>query len=148
MSGHNSDNSAVPNLTPLLDVVLQLLMFFMMCVNFVAGQASAAVILPAAETARPLPKPDAASVLFLNIDSGGSLIQPDGTVLTTMGQVRFYLNQEFTDANRVEKGKGAKILIVIRADEGTDYGKIYDIMTTCKQIGFQKIQLRARQKAK
>ena len=33
-------SNAEPNLTPLLDVVLQLLMFFMMCVNFVTEQVN------------------------------------------------------------------------------------------------------------
>ena len=36
--GGADDNSADPNLTPLLDLVLQLLMFFIINVNFVAEQ--------------------------------------------------------------------------------------------------------------
>jgi biopolymer transport protein ExbD len=42
MSHGSSGEGAVsePNLTPLLDVVLQLLMFFMMCVNFVNEQVN------------------------------------------------------------------------------------------------------------
>ena len=36
-------SKADPNLTPLLDVVFQLLMFFIMCVNFVAEQVTVLV---------------------------------------------------------------------------------------------------------
>ena len=43
---------AEPNLTPLLDVVLQLLMFFMMCVNFVNEQVKEDVKLPESASAR------------------------------------------------------------------------------------------------
>jgi biopolymer transport protein ExbD len=47
------DSKAEPNLTPLLDVVLQLLMFFMMCVNFVTEQVNSDIALPDAQSARP-----------------------------------------------------------------------------------------------
>ncbi|MFN6050729.1 MAG: ExbD/TolR family protein, partial [Planctomycetia bacterium] len=44
--GSSDGGNMEPNLTPLLDVVLQLLMFFMMCVNFVTNQVSEDIILP------------------------------------------------------------------------------------------------------
>src|SRR5438270_9862169 len=55
-----------PNLTPLLDMVLQLLMFFMMCVNFVTEQVSEDVKLPVSQSARPMDKTES-DVLFLNL---------------------------------------------------------------------------------
>src|SRR5689334_24068400 len=57
---------AEPNLTPLLDVVLQLLMFFMMCVNFVTEQVNEDVKLPESQSAAPMDKADV-DVLFLNV---------------------------------------------------------------------------------
>src|SRR6516165_3668928 len=54
-----------PNLTPLLDVVLQLLMFFMMCVNFVTEQVNKDIKLPVSESAKAVDKADA-DALFLN----------------------------------------------------------------------------------
>src|SRR3954462_9717577 len=59
-------SSAEPNLTPLLDLVLQLLMFFMMCVNFVNEQVSEDVKLPVSQSARPMDKTES-DVLFLNL---------------------------------------------------------------------------------
>src|SRR3954452_13170547 len=59
-------SSAEPNLTPLLDVVLQLLMFFMMCVNFVTEQVSEDIKLPDSQSARPMDKSET-DVLFLNL---------------------------------------------------------------------------------
>src|SRR5947209_9829151 len=59
-------SSAEPNLTPLLDVVLQLLMFFMMCVNFVTEQVNEDVKLPESQSAMPMDKADV-DVLFINL---------------------------------------------------------------------------------
>src|SRR5581483_8907267 len=65
--GPSSEGSvAEPNLTPLLDVVLQLLMFFMMCVNFVTEQVNEDVKLPKSQSAVPMDKADT-DVLFVNI---------------------------------------------------------------------------------
>ena len=55
-----------PNLTPLLDVVLQLLMFFMMCVNFVNEQVNEDIRLPKSQAVKPMDKADT-DVLFINL---------------------------------------------------------------------------------
>src|SRR5262249_12085730 len=57
---------ADPNLTPLLDVVLQLLMFFMMCVNFVNEQVNEDIRLPKSQSVKPMDKADT-DVLFINL---------------------------------------------------------------------------------
>src|SRR5947209_19097482 len=65
--GGSSDGGTMePNLTPLLDVVLQLLMFFMMCVNFVTEQVSGDIKLPVSQSARPMDKTET-DVLFINV---------------------------------------------------------------------------------
>ena len=43
-----------PDLTPMLDVVMQLLMYFILCVNFVNEEVSSDISLPDGQTARPL----------------------------------------------------------------------------------------------
>jgi biopolymer transport protein ExbD len=56
--GGGDSGVAEPNLTPLLDLVLQLLMFFIMCVNFVADQVSPDVKLSVSDSALPMEKSD------------------------------------------------------------------------------------------
>ena len=46
--------AAEPNLTPLLDLVLQLVMFFMIVSNFIMEQTNEAVRLPIAVSAKPI----------------------------------------------------------------------------------------------
>src|ERR1700740_3348899 len=58
-----------PDLTPLLDLVMQLLMFFIVNVNFVKEQVSQDVKLPTSTSARPISKGDTGAI-FINQKSG------------------------------------------------------------------------------
>src|ERR1700712_1050711 len=67
---------AEPNLTPLLDVVFQLITFFMLVINFTNENYDSRIKLPVAGSARPLDDPAKAQEdrLVLNIDSKGQLL--------------------------------------------------------------------------
>ena len=49
--GADGEISAEPNLTPLLDLVLQLIFFFMLCANFVQEDLNEDIQLPTASQA-------------------------------------------------------------------------------------------------
>src|SRR5262245_19532317 len=93
MAASTSADSMELNLTPLLDVVMQLIMFFMMCVNFVSDQVSQNVMLPTSLSAQEImPKTDV-DVLVINIEvkrqvkydaAGNPLRMPDGKIVREM----------------------------------------------------------------
>lgn len=143
-------SKAEPNLTPLLDVVLQLLMFFMMCVNFVSEQVNQSIVLPVSQSARPMDKSEV-SVLFLNVDRAGNLIVPGHDSLDSRERISYYLRQQYADAERSDRlsgGKGeVKTAIVIRADQNATYKQVYEVLQICKQVGYSRLHLRARSKA-
>jgi biopolymer transport protein ExbD len=56
------------NLTPLLDVVLQLIMFFMMCINFVSEQVNQNVLLPTSTSAQELMAKTDVDVIVINVE--------------------------------------------------------------------------------
>src|SRR5438034_11288259 len=98
--GGSSEGITEPNLTPLLDVVLQLLMFFMMCVNFVSEQVNENIKLPVAQSARPMDKAEN-DVLFLNLNKLGQLeVIGQAKPLTSQGQWNDYLRRQYADAER------------------------------------------------
>src|SRR5215813_6462911 len=74
---------AEPNLTPLLDVVFQLITFFMLVINFSQENFDSRIRLPVAGSARP--QDDLSKLaeerLVLNVDNQGHLIW-NGQVLT------------------------------------------------------------------
>lgn len=143
-----SEIRAEPNLVPLLDLVFQLIMFFMVCVNFVSQQVNEAIKLPVAQSARPMDKTDL-DVLFLNVDQNGKLIVPGREQpLATLPQMRVYLRQVYADAKHAAQERGdkngqVKTAVVIRADKRTTYLKIFELLQLCKDVGYQKLQLRA-----
>jgi biopolymer transport protein ExbD len=139
---------ADPNLVPLLDLVFQLIMFFMICVNFVSEQVNEDIKLPVAQSARVMDKGEV-DVLFLNVDQHGKVMVPGRQKpLITTGEKTFYLSQQHADTLRSMKDKGdksgqVKTSIIIRADLGANYGDIFELMHLCRAAGYQKVQLRA-----
>jgi biopolymer transport protein ExbD len=139
---------ADPNLVPLLDLVFQLIMFFMICVNFVSEQVNEDIKLPVAQSARPMDKGEI-DVLFLNMDKYGNVMVPGRKdPLITTGVKQFYLNQQHADTVNIQREKGDRsgrvnTVVIIRADQGSNYGQIFELLHLCKQAGYHKLQLRA-----
>lgn len=139
---------AEPNLVPLLDLVFQLIMFFMICVNFVSAQVNEDIKLPTSQSARPMDKGEV-DVLFLNLDAAGNVWVPGLTKpLTNLGAVQFYLRQQYRDAQRLAEEKGDKsgrvnTTVIVRADRESTYKDVFLVMKSCRDIGFRKLQQRA-----
>lgn len=141
---------AEPNLTPMLDLVLQLVMFFMLVANFAMEQVSADVSLPSAQSAVPPDKTD--EPLFLNVLPEGNVkVTGKEELLDTEDRIKFYLLQEASDIKKKNKERGLSedlnTIIVIRADRSADYKSVYKLLQLCKTVGFRKLQLRATIKA-
>jgi len=142
------DIKAEPNLIPLLDLVFQLIMFFMICVNFVSAQVNEEIKLPIAQSARAMDKAEF-EVLVLNMEASGKLLvvgQPEP--LDTVGKKKYFLKQYFADAKRAAEESGdkkgqVKTTIIIRADRNAIYEEVFELMALCKEAGFKKLQLRA-----
>src|SRR5947209_9032894 len=136
-----SEIKAEPNLTPLLDVVLQLIMFFMVGVSFVNDQVNENIQLPSAQSARPLDKGET-DVLFLNLNKDGQMeVVGQEEPLRNDAQIGSYLKQEFADRKaRDEKGK-VNTMVILRADERVEYKTVYKVLRKCKDAGFTKLQL-------
>ena len=136
----SAEVKAEPNLVPLLDLVFQLIMFFMICVNFVSAQLNEEIKLPIAQSARPMDKTEV-DVLFLNVDQSGKLMVPGREQpLVTLPQMRVYLRQFYADAKRAAEERGdksgrVKTAVVIRADKRVTYAKVYELLQLCKLVG-------------
>jgi biopolymer transport protein ExbD len=165
----SSGIKAEPNLTPLLDVVLQLIMFFMMCVNFVrTDQINETVVLPASQSAVPMDK-SLTQVVFLNMDKRGKLlvkgeyIDPADKVrpgagtgerekvkVDTQARIKAYLLREKESAERLAGGDparaGDKILVVLRAHKLAKYKDVFTVLQLCTEAGYRKWQLRVLKK--
>src|SRR5579859_3365161 len=115
-----------PNLTPLLDMVLQLIMFFMICVSFVGRESDFELRLPVMQHACP---PDPVSDrLVLNVDRNGILhlsnhealpLQRDSDILSVLNA--------WTNSGEYANKRTTR-LVVIRADARADYRMVHHLM--------------------
>jgi biopolymer transport protein ExbD len=134
----SAHHASEPNLTPLLDMVLQLIMFFMICVSFVGHESDFDIRLPVMQHACP-PEPSDGR-LILNVDRAGILhvsnhgpLESDSAILSLLNG--WAKTEEHPD-------KRATRLVVIRADARADYRMVHHVMTLCKKAGFSRFQLR------
>jgi biopolymer transport protein ExbD len=144
--GPGGGENLEPNLTPLLDVVLQLIMFFMITVNFVrVDQLNEDIKLPVIQAAVPLDQ-SAEDLVFLNLDRDGRLAGTDAKGLDTPAKLKAHLQRERDALERTyhETGKTGepKIVVVLRADKDTRYVDVYETLQACTTAGYRRWQLR------
>lgn len=152
MSASTSADKAEPNLTPLLDVVFQLITFFMLVINFSSENYDARVRLPVAGSARPVEDGEKAAMedrLVLNVDRQGHLLM-SGQVLTTTRALQEIKHQaDLVKLNvkaaglKPDPSGGLPTTIVLRADKDTPFSSLYSLITACQANGFRKFALKA-----
>jgi len=156
--GGGSDSAADPDLTPLLDLVLQLLMFFIINVNFIGAQANPDIKLPRSVSARPMDKPADADIYlnqksrteaFFNrlspadqerLRNADSIIMVPGKPPMSMLEVRAWLKDQ---RDKVDPETADRIVVHFRPDGDLDVGELLHLMTACKLVGFKNIKMHA-----
>ena len=114
---------AALSLTPLIDVVFLLLIFFLVATRFEQEDRELDVVLPSASEAKPMTVQP--QELFVNIDQDGQVFV-GGKVLDEQELLR--LLQE-TAVNKVGQS------VIIRADERVPFSFVATVMNLCNQAG-------------
>ena len=113
------------DLTPMVDVVFNLLIFFALSLNFVASSGGINVNLPEASSAKPIKTEN----ITINLTKGGKL----------------YYNKEVATKEQIKKNlkavKDKSSLIIIRADNEVEHGKVVEAMDLAKVEGFTKLAI-------
>jgi biopolymer transport protein ExbD len=120
------------NLTPLVDVVLLLLMFFMVTTQF-AALPGLKMLLPPVDAASKV-RIQASERLELSVTAEGDIFfenQP-----TTLSGLSGLLNR--TGA------AGDEVVVVVSADQTVVYGRIVRVMDTLRLAGFNRVVLSGR----
>ncbi len=145
---HGSTDKCEPNMTPLLDLVLQLVMFFMISANFVMEQTNIEVKLPEAVAANALDGgPEV--IIFLNVNAKGQVVLPrvdqegEKSTLDNPAQVEGYMKRRAKAENIRTGREKPETTLVLRIDRGTPFDKSYPIMKACRTAGYTNVQLRA-----
>ncbi|HEV8002314.1 MAG TPA: biopolymer transporter ExbD [Planctomycetaceae bacterium] len=139
-------SAAQPNLTPLLDMVFQLITFFMLVINFKDAALDQSLQLPVLGSARPLDTKGQEDLLVLNIDAEGRL-----KVYGVSRDVQPYIADEARQEEARLKSKGTPLkageelptMVVIRADRTTPFKLLNEIIKTCQKHNYRRFALKA-----
>lgn len=140
----NETNIQEGDSTPMIDMVFQLIAFFMVMVNFTKADQDSRIVLPKSELAKP---PDAPQENLMTVNLG-----EDGA-LYMAGQPYTFdsLNQalQIERENVVRLGENPKdVTVVIRAHKRAKTGDVQRVIEECQKpnVGFEKFTLRAEEK--
>jgi biopolymer transport protein ExbD len=123
----------------MLDVVMQILLYFIMCARLINEQANAEVLLPVSQAARPMVQGEG-EVVFVTVNAEGKILLTLGEPPMDLANARRELDKLASDYRKDGQVQAA---VVIRAHRDAGYADIYRIMQTCKDKGFRRFKLRA-----
>lgn len=147
------DGQLTLNLTPLLDVVLQLITFFMMLIHFGSRLEGEDFLVKLPVTPAALPGSD------LALDRLTVAIDERGRLLTESGKAREGEAAESWWAEQAESRRGGRetlggpvdelpTVVIVRADRRASYGSVRRALTSAQGRGFAHfslVVLRSRQ---
>lgn len=117
------------NITPLIDVVFLLLIFFMVSTSFIR-QSEISLTLPQASEEQPARDVD---VIDISVDrSGRFYVNGQALVNAQIGTIK----QAISEAAGKLSGEPA---IVINSDAGADVQAVVTVMDAARQLGFLRI---------
>ena len=122
------------DIAPLIDVVFQLLVFFMLTSSFVVN-SGIQVNLPKAVTSELISKSEEKVVVVNSEDS-------------IFYENRIVSLNELKDALKEGLAKHKKMSVIIKADRLSSLGRIIEVWDICRQIGIEKVNIAARQEKK
>ena len=130
------------DMTPMIDMVFQLIAFFMVVVNFSEVDQNELIRLPSSELAIPPDSPVPSPITIQVTERGGAILGADEVAVAALAPL---LTVERQVLERIP-GKSAKdATIIIRADGGTHIGVVQEVIKVCQETGFEKFSLRAKQ---
>lgn len=148
----HSSETAEPNLTPMLDMVFQLVTFFMLVINFQSAALDMSLKLPVVGSARPIDTQGREDLLVLNVDLQGKIVvygagkDPDAYLEK---EAQFAIKKlAIHEGKKYKPGDELPILVVVRADQKTPFDLLNRVLTDCQKYGFRKFALQAMQKGK
>ena len=143
MSAHTSE-AAEPNYTPILDMVFQLITFFMLVINFKGASLDQSLQLPVMGSARPLEWKGEHEPLVLNVNLEGQVKVYDKAV-----PVEKYVASEAKELKDKLRASGQKVEgdlpvpVILRADKGVRFHLMNHVIKVCQEHGYRQFSLSA-----
>ncbi len=137
---HGSEMNLEPNLTPLLDLVFQLITFFMLVINFKGASLDLSLKLPVLGSARPIEWKKGTEPIVINLRSDGTA-QVYGEPIDPAEFFAAMARQVSTAKNPDKEAESRPV--ILRADERVPFSRINELMTLSREHGFENFALSA-----
>ena len=128
-NGKRAGFAAAVDLTPIVDTVFNLLIFFALSLNFAATSGGINVRLPKAATAEPVK----AEQLTISLTKDDKLYLNDKTI--SLDEL----------SKTLEKNQDKESLVIIRADNAVPHGRVVEVMDMAKTHGFSRLAIGVEQ---
>ena len=128
------------DMTPMIDVVFQLITFFVFTLNYSTAVQDDRVQLPMSQLAKPAEGPSVEPIT-LQLMSDGRVIYAGEPV--SLQEIGGYLENEKRVMIASNKEPNSATVIV-RADGRSKTGDVQDLIKACQEKGFEKFVLRAQ----
>ena len=127
-SGKKNRAVATLEVTPLVDVVFLLLIFFLLTATYVKNP-NIDIDLPKASSQELFPKNKDVTIA----------VKKDGTVKVdrdtlSMKELETYLKKQL-------KKSGKDAVVIVKADKGARHGKVVSIMDMAKRVGYSRLAI-------
>lgn len=131
------------NVTPLIDIVMCLIIFFMICGKLAKDEAEGNIAVPVAKLGQELPDQRDRLVINLVPAAGGNM---DGAApeLKIRGNVVTY--DKLTEFLRNEIKGNHDIKILVRADEKLKYQFIAPVLVSCAESNIKSVHFSTKQR--
>ena len=134
------------NVTPLIDVIMCLIIFFMCCTTLVKSEANDQVQIPRAKLGQEMP--EQRGRLMINLlprkAADGSVNAGDEPDVIIRGQP--VAMQDLTAYLRKEKQESPDLKVILRADEALTYQWISPVLISCVQANITSVNFSTRDK--
>jgi biopolymer transport protein ExbD len=128
-NGKKAGFAAAVDLTPIVDTVFNLLIFFALSLNFAATSGGINVRLPKAATAEPVK----AEQLTISLTKDDKLYLNDKTI--SLDEL----------SKTLEGNQDKESLVIIRADNAVPHGRVVEVMDMAKTHGFSRLAIGVEQ---
>ncbi|HEY3245883.1 MAG TPA: biopolymer transporter ExbD [Phycisphaerae bacterium] len=126
LKSQEADSGGVMDMTPMIDTVFNLLIFFLVAGSLQQAEREMKIALPLASSAGPISA--ALREIVVNVDAEGRIIvtgrQISADDLRTMVKEAVVIN--------------AQQKVIVRGDRGTAYANVVRVLDICKAAGVQE----------
>ena len=120
------------NLTPMIDVVFQLIIFFVVTANLTQESVMKHIVLPTADHAQR----DTTVATTVQVDADGRYY---------VGRTRYSLSELRTLLGRIARVRGPRnVSVVIRGDANAAHRGVKDVMNACSAQDIRQIRIATR----